>query len=58
MAIGELHMAPRRALQLYYPWVVIGIAFLTVAVAFGLRNAFAVFLIVVTVNSIQPRVCF
>jgi Major Facilitator Superfamily len=41
-------MARRRALQLYYPWVVIGIGFLTVAVAFGLRNAFAVFLISVT----------
>jgi MFS family permease len=48
MAIGELDRAPRRALQLYYPWVVIGIAFVTVAVAFGLRNAFAVFLIAVT----------
>jgi MFS family permease len=39
---------PRRALQRYYPWVVIGIAFLTVGVAFGTRNAFAVFLIAVT----------
>jgi len=37
-----------RALQRYYPWVVIGIAFLTVGVAFGARNAFAVFLIAVT----------
>ena len=36
-----------RALQRCYPWVVIGIAFLTVAVAFGARNAFAVFLIAV-----------
>lgn len=34
-------------MQRYYPWAVIGIAFLTVAVAFGTRNAFAVFLIAV-----------
>ncbi len=34
-------------MQRYYPWVVIGIAFLTVAVAFGTRNAFAVFLVAV-----------
>lgn len=34
-------------MQRYYPWVVISIAFLTVAVAFGTRNAFAVFLIAV-----------
>jgi len=39
--------APRRALQRFYPWVVIAIAFLTVAMAFGARNAFAVFLIAV-----------
>jgi hypothetical protein len=37
-----------RALrQRYYPWVVIGVAFLTVIVAFGARNAFAVFLVAV-----------
>jgi len=48
MTAGELEMAPRRGLQVYYPWLVIGIAFLTVAVAFGLSNAFAVFLIAVT----------
>lgn len=48
MVTGELEVAPRRAMQLFYPWLVIGIAFLTVAVAFGLRNAFAVFLIAVT----------
>ncbi|HEX5605236.1 MAG TPA: MFS transporter, partial [Candidatus Binatia bacterium] len=40
-------MTPSLARQRYYPWVVIGIAFLTVAVAFGTRNAFAVFLIAV-----------
>ena len=33
--------------QRYYPWLVIAIAFLTVGVAFGSRNAFAVFLIAV-----------
>ena len=42
-------VAPTRAaaLQRYYPWVVIAISFLTVGVAFGARNAFAVFLIAV-----------
>jgi len=38
-------MHSNRALQHWYPWVVIGIAFLTVGVAFGARNAFALFLI-------------
>jgi sugar phosphate permease len=38
---------PSRALQRYYPWLVIGISFLTVGIAFGTRNAFAVFLIAV-----------
>ncbi|MEX0806293.1 MAG: MFS transporter [Candidatus Binatia bacterium] len=47
MAVAEVEIAPNRALQRYYPWVVIGIAFLTVGVAFGARNAFAVFLIAV-----------
>jgi hypothetical protein len=44
---GDLDSKPSRALQRYYPWVVNGIAFLTVGVAFGTRNAFAVFLIAV-----------
>jgi MFS family permease len=35
------------ARQRYYPWLVIAIAFLTVGIAFGARNAFAVFLIAV-----------
>ena len=30
-------------MQRHYPWLVIGIAFLTVGVAFGTRNVFAVF---------------
>ncbi len=38
---------PRGALQRYYPWVVIAVSFITVGVAFGARNAFAVFLIAV-----------
>src|SRR6266481_9542060 len=45
--VVEVESTPSRALQRYYPWVVIGIAFLTVAVAFGTRNAFAVFLVAV-----------
>ena len=48
MAVSEIEFPASRALQRYYPWVVIGIAFLTVGVAFGARNAFAVFLIAVT----------
>lgn len=47
MSISEVDITPSRALQRYYPWVVIGIAFLTVGVAFGARNAFAVFLVAV-----------
>ena len=47
MSINKFDGTPSRALQRYYPWVVIGIAFLTVGVAFGARNAFAVFLIAV-----------
>ena len=47
MSVTEIEIAPSRALQRYYPWVVIGIAFLTVGVAFGARNAFAVFLVAV-----------
>lgn len=33
--------------QAYYPWVVVGISFLTVGVAFGCRSSFAVFLVAV-----------
>jgi MFS family permease len=47
VSINEIEITQSRALQRYYPWVVIGIAFLTVAVAFGARNAFAVFLVAV-----------
>ena len=47
MSIAEAEIAPSPALQRYYPWVVIAIAFLTVGVAFGARNAFAVFLVAV-----------
>jgi len=47
LSVAKTDIAPSRALQRYYPWVVIGIAFLTVGVAFGMRNAFAVFLIAV-----------
>jgi MFS family permease len=47
LSVAETELTASRAMQRYYPWVVIGIAFLTVAVAFGTRNAFAVFLIAV-----------
>jgi MFS family permease len=47
VSVDEVESASRRALQRYYPWVVLGVAFLTVGVAFGARNAFAVFLIAV-----------
>ena len=47
MSVVEFESTPRRTLQRFYPWVVIGIAFLTVGVAFGMRNAFAVCLIAV-----------
>ncbi|HSF58718.1 MAG TPA: MFS transporter [Candidatus Binatia bacterium] len=47
MSVSEAEITPSRALQRYYPWVVIAIAFLTVGVAFGARNAFAVFLVAV-----------
>ena len=47
MSVSNIDVAPSAALQRYYPWVVIGIAFLTVGVAFGTRNAFAVFLVAV-----------
>jgi MFS family permease len=47
LSVAKTEMAASRAMQRYYPWVVIGIAFLTVAVAFGTRNAFAVFLVAV-----------
>jgi len=45
--MAQSEIAASRALQRYYPWVVIAIAFFTVAVAFGTRNAFSVFLIAV-----------
>ncbi|MGE5304462.1 MAG: MFS transporter [Alphaproteobacteria bacterium] len=47
MSVAEIEIVPSRALRRYYPWVVIAIAFLTVGVAFGARNAFAVFLVAV-----------
>jgi MFS family permease len=47
VSISEIEITRSTARQRYYPWVVIGIAFLTVAVAFGARNAFAVFLVAV-----------
>jgi MFS family permease len=47
VSVREVEVTPSQALQRYYPWVVIGIAFLTVGVAFGARNAFAVFLVAV-----------
>jgi MFS family permease len=47
VSISELDAAPSRALQRGYPWVVIAVSFLTVGVAFGARNAFAVFLVAV-----------
>jgi MFS family permease len=47
LSVAQVEMIPSRALQRYYPWVVIAIAFLTVGVAFGARNAFAVFLVAV-----------
>jgi len=47
MTTLEIAVPPSRLTQRCYPWVVIGVAFLTVAMAFGARNAFAVFLIAV-----------
>jgi MFS family permease len=47
MFLSQAEIAPRSTRQRYYPWVVIAIAFLTVAIAFGTRTAFAVFLIAV-----------
>jgi MFS family permease len=47
MSVDKIHSRSRRARQRYYPWVVIGVAFLTVGVAFGARTSFAVFLIAV-----------
>jgi len=35
----------QRLLRAYYPWVVVGLSFLTVGVAFGCRASFAVFLV-------------
>ncbi len=48
VSAAEAAITPRRALQCYYPWIVIVIAFLTVGTAYGTRSAFAVFLIAVT----------
>ena len=48
MSVSEAEITPSRVLQRYYPWVVIAIAFLTVGIAFGARNAFALFLVAVT----------
>lgn len=47
MPVIKIELSASRTLQRTYPCVVIGIAFLTVAVAFGARNAFAVFLVAV-----------
>lgn len=47
LSAAKTEITASRVMQRYYPWAVIGIAFLTVAVAFGTRNAFAVFLIAV-----------
>jgi Na+/melibiose symporter-like transporter len=44
---SDYESKPSRALQRYYPWLVIGISFLTVGIAFRTRNALAVFLIAV-----------
>src|SRR5689334_24963541 len=48
MLSSAVRPAEQSALQRYYPWLVIAISFLTVGIAFGARNAFAVFLISVT----------
>jgi MFS family permease len=47
VSVSKAETAAPVELQRYYPWVVLGIAFLTVGVAFGARNAFAVFLVAV-----------
>jgi MFS family permease len=47
MPVAQSEVVPSGALQRYYPWLVIAIAFLTVGIAFGSRNAFAVFLVAV-----------
>ncbi|HEX5023002.1 MAG TPA: MFS transporter [Candidatus Binatia bacterium] len=48
MPITGVEITPSPVRQRFYPWAIIGIAFLTVGVAFGARNAFAVFLVAVT----------
>src|ERR1041385_6477431 len=47
MLSSTVRPAEQSALQLYYPWLVIAISFVTVGIAFGARSAFAVFLIAV-----------
>jgi len=37
----------RRLLEATYPWIVVGLSFLTVGVAFGCRSSFAVFLVAI-----------
>jgi hypothetical protein len=46
VSVAEAEISKSRALQRYYPWIIIGIAFLTIGVAFGAPNPFAVFWIV------------
>jgi len=40
-------MVADRSGRKFYPWVVVGLAFLTVGVAFGARSSFALFLVAV-----------
>ena len=47
MPASEIEIERKATLQRAYPWVVIAVAFLTLGAAFGMRNAFAVFLVAV-----------
>ena len=47
MPASEVEIERKATLQRAYPWVVIAVAFLTLGAAFGMRNAFAVFLVAV-----------
>lgn len=47
VASSKIQIESRGFKERYYPWVVLGVAFLTVATAFGTRSAFAVFLVAV-----------